>query len=495
MGFEQDLRAYLEQVERIALIKNAPTARQIDEHELHRHFLQRMRTLEASDRSDTVRQLFDEWAPRLERFARYIETLPAQVAPSAPAAAQAFAHRALDQALDCGDPDAGLVDLLELHRITDAFLRSHASVADYALENRLIRLDRARRVSLTELGRVFLQLRGKDAIRWLLTSELLQSTGTSDPWHASRWLFESVMRTEDIELFFDGNDATQQSEETIDRLTSLGALEHLGLDAPDLNSYAVVPELRDVVRAALEPGPWPTAIRALLDDERAAVVPGSSSVSETTVEQTKLIAHEVRNALIPVRHDLVALRSLVQAPSHQARVDNARDGVQRVLKFIEQMVEVSELITEPLSRCEIDGVVTEALGWIDTTRRVQREGDYFGALYLMAPRNRLARAISNVVGNALQATSPDQPVRVTIAPAASTVRIIVDDGGPGVLPEHRQRVFLEGVTMRKDGGGSGFGLAFARRVVEDTLHGRIWCEDSDLGGACFVIELPEPSPA
>ncbi|TMQ15281.1 MAG: HAMP domain-containing histidine kinase [Deltaproteobacteria bacterium] len=48
--------------------------------------------------------------------------------------------------------------------------------------------------------------------------------------------------------------------------------------------------------------------------------------------------------------------------------------------------------------------------------------------------------------------------------------------------------------MRQDGAGSGFGLAFARSVVEGALHGKIWCEDSDLGGARFVIEVPETSP-
>jgi signal transduction histidine kinase len=84
-------------------------------------------------------------------------------------------------------------------------------------------------------------------------------------------------------------------------------------------------------------------------------------------------------------------------------------------------------------------------------------------------------------------------VRVSIARAAGGVRVIVEDGGPGVPVELRARIFLEGVTLRRDGAGSGFGLAFARRVVEGALHGRIWCEDSDLGGARFVIEVPDAS--
>ena len=52
----------------------------------------------------------------------------------------------------------------------------------------------------------------------------------------------------------------------------------------------------------------------------------------------------------------------------------------------------------------------------------------------------------------------------------------------------REQVFQEGFTTRSD--GSGYGLAYVRRVVADALRGRVWCEASDLGGARFVIELP-----
>lgn len=284
------------------------------------------------------------------------------------------------------------------------------------------------------------------------------------------------------------------SGQTLHRLTRLRILLEDDAGGPHYE-YRVTPEMRDVVQAVLEPGPWHTAVRALLEDERAWVLPGSSSsASESTIEQTKLIVHEVRNALIPVRHDIEALRGFAAEHAQQARIDSAKQGIARVLDFVEAMVEMSELITEPAVRCEIGAVVDEAVGWIDPGRRVQRAASA-PAADVLAPRVRLARAISNIVGNALQATTAEQPVQVSITRGLGVVRVAVDDGGPGVPVEHRARVFLEGVTMCPDGTGSGFGLAFARRVVVDTLHGKIWCEDSDLGGARFVIEVPEATPA
>ena len=345
---------------------------------------------------------------------------------------------------------------------------------------------------LTEPGRVFLRLRGKDAIRWLLTVEVVQSLGPSDRWHASHELFSDAVGTYGIPDLFGGG--FEYASQTLNRLTSIGVLQTRG-EPPDFEivEYRTPTKMRDVVQAVLEQGPWHSAIRALLDDERALVLPGtSSSATEATVEQAKLIAHEVRNALIPVRHDIDALRLVATEPAQKQRIDTAKQGVVRVLEFVDAMVQTSELITEPPTRCEIGAVVDEALGWIDTGRRVRRL-PFLSAVYLLAPRGRLARAISNILGNALQATTVDQLVRVSIARATGVVRVVIDDGGPGVPIEHRARVFLEGVTMRQDGAGSGFGLAFARRVVEGALHGKVWCEDSDLGGARFVIELPEAS--
>jgi signal transduction histidine kinase len=106
--------------------------------------------------------------------------------------------------------------------------------------------------------------------------------------------------------------------------------------------------------------------------------------------------------------------------------------------------------------------------------------------------------VSNVLLNALQATGGGGRVRIGARRAEGTegaegaggaVEIAVDDGGPGVPEERRESVFRDGYTTRP--GGSGFGLAYVRRLVEDELHGKVWCERSDLGGARFVMAIPE----
>ena len=72
------------------------------------------------------------------------------------------------------------------------------------------------------------------------------------------------------------------------------------------------------------------------------------------------------------------------------------------------------------------------------------------------------------------------------------VTIRVDDDGPGIDPAERERVFdrfhRSEPGRDRHSGGSGLGLAIARSIVE--LHdGRIWIEDSPLGGARVAFEL------
>jgi len=112
-------------------------------------------------------------------------------------------------------------------------------------------------------------------------------------------------------------------------------------------------------------------------------------------------------------------------------------------------------------------------------------------LEIAALEDQLARAVSNLVDNAARYAS--SVVRITLSSFDGTVRIMVDDDGPGIAPADRERVF-ERFTRLDDSrarpqGGSGLGLAVVRAIVS-RHRGQIRIEDSPLGGARVVVELP-----
>jgi signal transduction histidine kinase len=106
-------------------------------------------------------------------------------------------------------------------------------------------------------------------------------------------------------------------------------------------------------------------------------------------------------------------------------------------------------------------------------------------------QQQLARALSNVVDNAAQHAA--SVVEISVSSDGDTVRVAVDDDGPGILPADRKRVFerftrLDHGRARHDG-GSGLGLAVVRSIVT-SHHGTTRIDDSPLGGARFVAEFP-----
>lgn len=198
-----------------------------------------------------------------------------------------------------------------------------------------------------------------------------------------------------------------------------------------------------------------------------------------------------RNALVPARYYLDAV---LNAPGEvdRARVANARRNVVQLLQFVEQLVATGELITERATEAELGALIAEALAQCEGAERVEALARDAAQVTLRAPRAQLVLAIANVVRNALQATPLGQ-VRIRWWGEDDAARIDVDDDGPGVPVEDRVRIFDDGFTTRP--GGTGFGLAYVKKVVGTSLRGKVWCERSDLGGACFSIWIPsEPIP-
>ena len=102
------------------------------------------------------------------------------------------------------------------------------------------------------------------------------------------------------------------------------------------------------------------------------------------------------------------------------------------------------------------------------------------------------RVLQNLLENALCYSPENTPVRVGAVETASQIRMWVEDEGPGIPPEERERVFekfYRGKTAAAVPSGTGLGLAVTREIVR--FHGgKLWVEDVAPSGARFMISLP-----
>jgi two-component system heavy metal sensor histidine kinase CusS len=105
----------------------------------------------------------------------------------------------------------------------------------------------------------------------------------------------------------------------------------------------------------------------------------------------------------------------------------------------------------------------------------------------------LRQVLLNLLSNALSYTPAGKCVSVTSQLGAAGWRVAVDDEGPGVPADQRERIFERFVRLAhstQHEKGSGLGLAICRSII--TLHqGRIWAETPPGGlGLRVIFELP-----
>jgi signal transduction histidine kinase len=103
-------------------------------------------------------------------------------------------------------------------------------------------------------------------------------------------------------------------------------------------------------------------------------------------------------------------------------------------------------------------------------------------------REHQVQVLLNLLLNAADACAGGGRITVSAAPSDLGVRLVVQDDGPGVAPEVRERLFEPFVTTKDIGKGTGLGLAVCRGLVE--AAGGTLALDPTPQGARFVVDLP-----
>ncbi|MGB6779772.1 MAG: sensor histidine kinase [Planococcus citreus] len=108
-------------------------------------------------------------------------------------------------------------------------------------------------------------------------------------------------------------------------------------------------------------------------------------------------------------------------------------------------------------------------------------------------RQALLTAIGNLLDNAFEAVK-QQPISerlisLTFTDIGDDIIFEIDDSGPGISPAIASGIFNEG-TSSKSTAGRGFGLSTTNRLAK-AAGGEVLIEESELGGACFVLTLPK----
>jgi len=227
--------------------------------------------------------------------------------------------------------------------------------------------------------------------------------------------------------------------------------------------------------------------------------------------QTLLQSHKtlLANASHELRSPLARIRIGLELLGRQAGDSPQRAEIARSIDELDQLIDEILLASRLDLRDANDSAALGPTEEIDLVGLAAEECARTGADLDIAPGTSpllvqgharlLRRLVRNLLENARRygkpATGADLPADVRLglerAPDGQIV-MAVEDRGPGVPPEHRERIFepffrLPGASERE--GGVGLGLSLVRTIAE-RHGGRIRCEGREGGGARFVVTLP-----
>ncbi|MEM7546788.1 MAG: stimulus-sensing domain-containing protein [Pseudomonadota bacterium] len=221
------------------------------------------------------------------------------------------------------------------------------------------------------------------------------------------------------------------------------------------------------------------------------------------------VAHEIKNPLTSLRSAVETLE-IAKTPEMQQRLLSViQKDISRLDRLVTDISNASRLDAE-LNREEMESFdltdLIEAIAEMNEAEATARGAEIHvaegaAAVHVKGLQGRIGQVLQNLVGNALSFSSKGGSVRIAATPRSSSVRITVEDDGPGIPDDNLSSIFERFYSERPDheefGNHSGLGLSISKQIVE-AHGGAIWAENirprgdksTSPTGARFVFDLP-----
>jgi signal transduction histidine kinase len=184
------------------------------------------------------------------------------------------------------------------------------------------------------------------------------------------------------------------------------------------------------------------------------------------------LSHELKNPVAAVRASAEVLEEGALAEPEEARrfVARIREATARIEALLGEILSLARIEARGVeASSEVDvGALARAASEAAKDRGANVELIVEGGAVVRGQSNWLARAIDNLIDNAVVHGDPETASRIVVRRVGEKVSVLVTTRG--VVPKHvRTRLFRRFVTTRAQGGGTGLGLAIVRAVAE--AHG------------------------
>lgn len=215
-------------------------------------------------------------------------------------------------------------------------------------------------------------------------------------------------------------------------------------------------------------------------------------------------AHELRTPLAALRLQAQSLDRAADPEARKVAVGRITAGIDRATRLVEQLLVLARqeasaangVATRPVDLAELARRTVGDLVGLAQAKEVDLGLQHADPASVDGQPDALHILLRNLVENAVKYTPHGGTVDIAVRAGKATVDVIVEDSGPGIPPEERERVFDRFYRVAgSDAAGSGLGLAIIKAIAE--RHGATLALDKSdrLGGLAAKVSFPLPKAA
>lgn len=246
-------------------------------------------------------------------------------------------------------------------------------------------------------------------------------------------------------------------------------------------------------------------IERAMERERE-VADGLRVLAQEKDDLVAAVSHELRTPITSVlgfAEELSDARDDAERDEYIAIIERNATRLSRMVdNLLDHGRSFADVDATPFSPLAIDQAVRDVCLDVSSTARASAitvtEDLTTGDAEVMADASMLTSVLTNVISNAVKYTPRHGSVEVATSLDGDRVVLTVDDSGPGIPEDERERVFdpfyRASATSATRVPGTGLGLSITRRLVH-RLEGTITIDASHLGGTRVTVNLPVAQPA
>ncbi|MBS1859213.1 MAG: HAMP domain-containing protein [Acidobacteria bacterium] len=215
------------------------------------------------------------------------------------------------------------------------------------------------------------------------------------------------------------------------------------------------------------------------------------------------VSHELRTPITAIRGQLeVALFTAQTTDQYREAMFNALQDIDRLSQIVRALLLLSQaesgqlvLQKSRLDLCQVAGDLVDQFQIPAEAAGIRLVADLPAECPAIVDRVQIERLITNLLSNALKFTPEGGEVRLSVASAEDSVRIVVEDTGKGIPTQHLPHIFDRFYRVPGEGTapapeqGLGLGLSFVAWIVK-AHRGRIHVDSTPGKGTKFTILLP-----